>query len=87
MGEKYGQNVDPLTPDPTSKLPLAAGPSICHLSPVTRGGGGGVGREGGTMATGGPRGVMGRTIVGPHLLVLRIVGLGFLMLCLCCVSQ
>ena len=39
VGEQHEKTFDPLTPPPSR--PLAAGPSICHLSPVTRGGGGG----------------------------------------------
>ena len=36
MGEKHEKNFDPMTQPPSQ--PLAAGPSICHLPPVTRGG-------------------------------------------------
>ena len=39
MGEKHEKKFDPLTRPPSRSL--AAGPSICHLSPVTRDGGGG----------------------------------------------
>ena len=38
MGEKDEKNFDPLTPPPSR--PLGAGPSICHSSLVTLGGGG-----------------------------------------------
>ena len=38
MCEKQEKNFDPLTRPPSQ--PLAAGPSICHLSLITRGGGG-----------------------------------------------
>ena len=41
VGDKHENNFDPLTLP--ASWPSSAGPSICHLSPVTRGGGGGSG--------------------------------------------
>ena len=40
VGEKHEKKFDPLTRPPSR--PLAARPSICQLSPVIRGGGGGL---------------------------------------------